>query len=198
MLPIYMSVRLLVSLYLFLSGYGHFTYFWNTGDVSFTRFWKVVFRLNFLVICLCLCMNRPYQFYYFVPLITFWFMIMFATFKIIPHVSSQSAECMYQSIISSYLFDKYFSSYFFSPKANSSHYFYLILKLITLFSIVSLLYTSEVFFENIFLIRPWKALFVNTDDSIKDWWFRWKIDRYVSNENIIIMKQDLGNDRLND
>lgn len=63
---------------------------------------------------------------------------------------------------------------------NSSHYFYITLKLITLFSVVSLLYTSEVFFENIFLIRPWKALFVNTDDSIKEWWFRWKIDRYVS------------------
>ncbi|XP_027196338.1 N-acetylneuraminate (7)9-O-acetyltransferase [Dermatophagoides pteronyssinus] len=153
-LPIYMSVRLLVSLYLFLSGYGHFTYFYTTGDVSFTRFWKVIFRLNFLAVCLCLCMNRPYQFYYFVPLVTFWFIIMFTTFKIIPHVSAQSAE------------------------SNSSHYFYLVLKLVTLFAIVSLLYTSEVFFENIFLIRPWKALFVNADDSIKEWWFRWKIDRY--------------------
>jgi len=39
---------------------------------------------------------------------------------------------------------------------------------------------SEVFFEKIFLTRPWKALFVTTDDSIKEWWFRWKIDRYVS------------------
>ena len=64
--------------------------------------------------------------------------------------------------------------------ANSSHYFYIVLKMVTLFSVVSLLYTSEVFFENIFLIRPWKALFVTTDDSIQEWWFRWKIDRYVS------------------
>lgn len=64
--------------------------------------------------------------------------------------------------------------------ANSSHYFYIILKLITLFGVVTVLYTSEVFFENIFLIRPWKALFVTTDDSIQEWWFRWKIDRYVS------------------
>lgn len=153
-LPIYMFIRLLVSMFLFLSGYGHFTYFWNVGDVSFNRFWKIILRLNFLTICLCLCMNRPYQFYYFVPLITFWFVILFVTFKIIPRVTSQSAD------------------------ANSSHYFYVILKIITLFSIVSLLYTSEVFFENIFLIRPWKALFVTTDDSIQEWWFRWKIDRY--------------------
>ncbi|KAH8019503.1 hypothetical protein HPB51_019842 [Rhipicephalus microplus] len=36
----------------------------------------------------------------------------------------------------------------------------------------------QVFFEKIFVTRPWKALFVTTDDSIKEWWFRWKIDRY--------------------
>lgn len=36
----------------------------------------------------------------------------------------------------------------------------------------------QVFFERIFVTRPWKALFVTTDDSIKEWWFRWKIDRY--------------------
>ncbi|XP_017465459.1 PREDICTED: CAS1 domain-containing protein 1-like [Rhagoletis zephyria] len=154
-LPIYMFIRLLVSLFLFLSGFSHFTYFWNGGElIANLRFLQIIFRLNFLTICLCLCMNRPYQFYYFVPLITFWFVIMFVTFKIIPHVTSESAD------------------------ANSSHYFYIILKLITLFGVVTVLYTSEVFFENIFLIRPWKALFVTTDDSIQEWWFRWKIDRY--------------------
>lgn len=38
-------------------------------------------------------MNRPYQFYYFVPLITFWFVIMFVAFKMIPYVSNLTAEC---------------------------------------------------------------------------------------------------------
>lgn len=122
-------------------------------------------------------MNRPYQFYYFVPLITFWFVIMFATFKIIPHVTSHSAEGLLLCIGSGCKTQT--DKVILSLLANSSHYFYVILKMITLFSIVSLLYTSEVFFENVFLIRPWKALFVTTDDSIKEWWFRWKIDRYV-------------------
>lgn len=56
----------------------------------------------------------------------------------------------------------------------------MVLKFVVLFSIVTILYMSEVFFEKIFLTRPWKALFVTTDDSISEWWFRWKIDRYVS------------------
>ena len=34
------------------------------------------------------------------------------------------------------------------------------------------------FFEKIFVTRPWKALFVSIDDDIQDWWFRWKIDRF--------------------
>ena len=38
----------------------------------------------------------------------------------------------------------------------------------------------QVFFEKIFLTRPFKALFVTSDDSIHEWRFRWQLDRYVS------------------
>ncbi|XP_054721420.1 N-acetylneuraminate 9-O-acetyltransferase-like [Uloborus diversus] len=153
-LPIYMHVRVLVTSYLFLSGYGHFTYFYQYGDFGFYRLWQVLFRLNFLVVVLCLCMNRPYQFYYFVPLVSFWFAVIFITLKSVPQVTASSAE------------------------ANPLLYFYVTLKFVGLFGVVTVLYMSEVFFEKIFVTRPWKALFVTTDDSIKEWWFRWKIDRY--------------------
>lgn len=43
-LPIYMYLRLINSAYLFLSGYGHFCYFWQTGDVSLVRFARVRIR----------------------------------------------------------------------------------------------------------------------------------------------------------
>lgn len=36
----------------------------------------------------------------------------------------------------------------------------------------------QVFFEKVFVTRPWKALFVTTDDDIREWWSRWRIDRY--------------------
>lgn len=39
-------------------------------------------------------------------------------------------------------------------------------------------FSIQVFFEKVFVTRPWKALFVITDDDIRDWWMRWKIDRY--------------------
>jgi hypothetical protein len=43
-------------------------------DAGITRLLQVLYRINFLTIVLCLCMNRPYQFYYFPPLVSFWYL----------------------------------------------------------------------------------------------------------------------------
>lgn len=48
-LPIYVNVQLLISCYLFLTGFGHFSYFWSKGDQGFRRLWEVSF--DFLIIC---------------------------------------------------------------------------------------------------------------------------------------------------
>lgn len=99
-------------------------------------------------------MNRPYQFYYFVPLLSFWYLMVFFFLSFPPHITAQTSE------------------------NNKIQYFYLLLKFIVLFSVVTILFMSEVFFEKVFVTRPWKALFVTTDDDIHEWWFRWKLDRY--------------------
>ncbi|KAK0088556.1 hypothetical protein PV326_004800 [Microctonus aethiopoides] len=154
-LPIYMHLRLINSSYLFLSGYGHFCYFWQTGDVSLVRFARVLFRINLLTVSLCLLMNRPYQFYHFIPLVSFWFLVAYVLAWLPPRVYSGSlAE--------------------YGPRAL----LYLAIKLIGLLSIITILYMSEVFFEKVFVTRPWKALFVTTDDDIWEWWSRWRVDRY--------------------
>ena len=72
----------------------------------------------------------------------------------------------------------------------------MIAKLISLISLSTILYTSEYFFEKLFLLRPWKPLFVTTDDSIQEWWFRWKIDRYVSPPTFFIfLKHEILHER---
>lgn len=156
-LPIYMMVRTLVSAYLFLTGYGHFYYTWKTGDTGLVRYFRVIFRLNFLTVVLCLTMNRPYQFYSFVPLVSFWYTLMFVIFALPPHITPSSSHTV---------------------ESRPYQYLYIAIKVIGLLVIVTVLYMSEVFFQKIFVTRPWKALFVNSDDDIHQWWLLWKQDRY--------------------
>ncbi|MEE6466558.1 hypothetical protein FKM82_006991 [Ascaphus truei] len=91
-LPVYMHIRVLVAAYLFQTGYGHFSYFWLKGDFGIYRISQVIFRLNFLVIVLCIVMDRPYQFYYFVPLVTFWFMVIYGSLAIWPQIIQKKAN----------------------------------------------------------------------------------------------------------
>jgi hypothetical protein len=78
---IYVIMRLLVASYLFLTGYGHAMYFVERGDYSIRRVTVVLIRLNLLVVTLSYQMYNNYLFYYFTPLATFWFLVVYATFR---------------------------------------------------------------------------------------------------------------------
>lgn len=155
-LPIYMHVKLLFSTYLFLCGYSHFRYLWNTGNFGIVKFFQDIFRLNFITVVLCLCMNRPYQFYYFVPLLSFWYTIVFVLLAIPKRISASNME-----------------------NNPFQQYLYFIGKIIGALILITILYMSEVLFERIFVTRPWKALFVSVDDDIHEWWKIWKLDRFT-------------------
>ena len=156
--PIYMQVRLCISSHLFLLGYTHFTSAWQKGQFGLTRLVQDLFRMNFLTLVLCVCMNRPYQFYYFVPLVSFWFLVLYSVLVCPPVLTASNIQD--------------------SVNSQLTQYFYIVLKLTALLALVSMFYLSQVFFEKFFVTRPWKALFVTTDDDIHEWWFRWKLDRY--------------------
>ena len=49
---------------------------------------QVITRMNILVAVLCLIMGRPYQFYYFVPLVSFWFVVIYAVIAMWPRVTA--------------------------------------------------------------------------------------------------------------
>ncbi|XP_075067894.1 N-acetylneuraminate (7)9-O-acetyltransferase [Mixophyes fleayi] len=153
-LPVYMHVRVLVAAYLFQTGYGHFSYFWLKGDFGLYRISQVIFRLNFLVVVLCIVMDRPYQFYYFVPLVTFWFMVIYGSMALWPQITQKMANV-------NYLWN-----------------FGLILKLSFLLLCIYLLSCSQGSFENIFSLWPISKLF-ELSGNVYEWWFRWKLDRYA-------------------
>lgn len=62
---------------------------------------QVLFRLNFLVLVLCLVMDRPYQFYYFVPLVTFWFVVIYCSLAVWPQILQKKANSRCQKGVES-------------------------------------------------------------------------------------------------
>jgi hypothetical protein len=54
----------------------------------------------------------------------------------------------------------------------------MIIKLAVLIGLITTLNLSEVLFEKVFIARPWKFLFVSSDELITEWRVRWSHDCY--------------------
>jgi N-acetylneuraminate 9-O-acetyltransferase len=81
-LAMHKAIRLFVSMFVFLSTYGHTTYFLKSGDFSLQRVLTVIADLNAMPVFLAFAMNTQWTAYYFFPMITFWFIITWLALRI--------------------------------------------------------------------------------------------------------------------
>ena len=76
---VYNLVRVLVSAYVWMTGFGNFSYFYSKDDYSWLRVLQMLWRLNFAVLLLMCTHTTTYILYYICPLHTIYFMLTFFT-----------------------------------------------------------------------------------------------------------------------
>ena len=84
---VYNSIRVMITCYVWMTGFGNFSFFYLKGDYSFVRFLQMLWRLNFLVIFLMLSQGTTYILYYICPLHTYFFILVYATMRIGRHLN---------------------------------------------------------------------------------------------------------------
>nr|CAD1839190.1 unnamed protein product [Ananas comosus var. bracteatus] len=75
---IYNAIRVFIAAYVWMTGFGNFSYYYIRKDFSVARFAQMMWRLNFFVAFCCIVLNNDYMLYYICPMHTlFTLMILF-------------------------------------------------------------------------------------------------------------------------
>jgi hypothetical protein len=80
----YNAIRIFIAGYVWMTGFGNFSYYYKTGDFSVGRFAQMMWRLNFLVFFCCLVLNNSYMLYYICPMHTIFTVLVYGCLAIAP------------------------------------------------------------------------------------------------------------------
>lgn len=80
---IYNSIRLFIAAYVWMTGFGNFSYYYIRKDFSMARFAQMMWRLNFLVLFCCVVLNNSYMLYYICPMHTLFTLMVYGALGIL-------------------------------------------------------------------------------------------------------------------
>ncbi|XP_075106260.1 protein REDUCED WALL ACETYLATION 3 isoform X1 [Nicotiana tabacum] len=79
---IYNAIRVFIAAYVWMTGFGNFSYYYIRKDFSLARFAQMMWRLNFFVIFCCVVLNNDYMLYYICPMHTLFTLMVYGALGI--------------------------------------------------------------------------------------------------------------------
>ncbi|KAL2338925.1 hypothetical protein Fmac_013371 [Flemingia macrophylla] len=79
---IYNAIRLFIAAYVWMTGFGNFSYYYVRKDFSLARFAQMMWRLNFFVVFCCIVLNNSYMLYYICPMHTLFTLMVYGALGI--------------------------------------------------------------------------------------------------------------------
>ncbi|XP_076901539.1 protein REDUCED WALL ACETYLATION 4-like [Bidens hawaiensis] len=79
---IYNAIRVFIAAYVWMTGFGNFSYYYIRKDFSVARFAQMMWRLNFFVAFCCVVLNNDYMLYYICPMHTLFTLMVYGALAI--------------------------------------------------------------------------------------------------------------------
>lgn len=87
----YNAIRIFIAGYVWMTGFGNFSYYYRTGDFGIGRFCQMMWRLNFMVFFCCVVLQNEYMLYYICPMHTLFTVMVYAALAAAPHLNKSNA-----------------------------------------------------------------------------------------------------------
>ncbi|KAJ6800842.1 protein REDUCED WALL ACETYLATION 3-like [Iris pallida] len=79
---IYNAIRVFIAAYVWMTGFGNFSYYYIRKDFSLARFAQMMWRLNFFVAFCCIVLNNDFMLYYICPMHTLFTLMVYGALGI--------------------------------------------------------------------------------------------------------------------
>ncbi|KAF3547594.1 hypothetical protein DY000_02001813 [Brassica cretica] len=79
---IYNAIRVFIAAYVWMTGFGNFSYYYIRKDFSLARFTQMMWRLNLFVAFSCIILNNDYMLYYICPMHTLFTLMVYGALGI--------------------------------------------------------------------------------------------------------------------
>uniref|UniRef100_A0A7C9EH41 Cas1p 10 TM acyl transferase domain-containing protein n=1 Tax=Opuntia streptacantha TaxID=393608 RepID=A0A7C9EH41_OPUST len=80
---VYNAIRVFIAAYVWMTGFGNFSYYYVRKDFSLARFAQMMWRLNFLVLFCCIVLKNSYMLYYICPMHTLFTLMVYGALGIL-------------------------------------------------------------------------------------------------------------------